>query len=83
MSNFTALELGISEERQHILNDRVRQLLISHTDLTAFLRALDRQQDLSSLEKIAISCTVALFVVKRGGIQAKSSDLKVPITGKS
>ena len=83
MSNFTALELGISEERQKQLYERTRQLMISHTDLTAFLLALDRQQDLSSLEKITIASTVTFWLIKHAEFQAKSSDRKVPLTSHS
>lgn len=83
MSSELSIELGISQERQEELNERVRRLLANNPSIENFLLAVDKEQDLCSLEKITIAATATLWMLVYTKNKIKVSHRKVPMTSKS
>lgn len=83
MSSELSIELGISPEREKVINDRLRKLIKTQPTLAGCLIELDKLQDLSSIEKLATSATLAAWVLESARKHSSISDRKVPLTSKS
>ncbi len=83
MSSYPEVYLKISKERNKELNEIGNRLINNHMDLADFMLDLDKQEGLSSLEKIVIAMSVTFWVVNGKEKKDPLTITKVPINSKS